>query len=343
MYAQSDNQRLLPKPKAMLPGRPGQSAKQPMVKAPPSKILYPSEQAASAGSIGRAHAYNAAHPNTTFFTPHQEAVANRMAMRNNPLGTLGSHAENFLNLKGTAQELASSFDPRTKGGIANIASLFAGGPEGHFDGEASMGFEKAMPGQFEKYSMAKAAAGGHMSSLSSDRTLQSVAHDAWMARNHPNADIRMAALQRLHDTLFGGEVHAKGEIPQRPNDQTMAKLNENRAKVREQIRQERLDAFNRRAQDRAQQPSYDAAAKHHEAMSNFLRNNSIHPRMDNGSDLLWDHLGRGPQHPDFAGEHPARFNMGATRDGLQNPRDVIAQRQAALERFYRQQAHNHRN
>ena len=314
----------------MLPPNKMQSAKQPVAR-PLSQM-----QPASPGVIQQAHAYNAAHPNLTHFTPEQAQAAAHMERQNAPLNALGDHIENFLQLKQLGQQVAHQFDPRTKAGLLGDAAMFYGGP-----GEDTTSvMNREMPGQFEKYSPLKAAAGGH---LSSDSMLQSVAHDAWMARNHPNSDVRMAALQRLHDHLFGGEVHAKGDIPTRPNDQTMAKLNENRAQVREQIRQERLDAFNKRAAERAQQPSYDAAAKHHEALSNFLRSNGIHPRMDNGSDLLWDHLGRGPSHPDFAGEHPARFNLGATREGLQNPRDVIAQRQAALQRFYRQQAHNHRN
>ena len=329
--AEADARRLMPPRKSILPRR---QAIMPHYRA---NAMQP----ASRGAIQMAHANNAAHPNDTFFTPHDNAIATRMGRQNNPLGALGDHAENFLQLRQFGKQLTQQFDPRTKAGLIQDAAMFYGGP-----GEDTTSvLNREMPGQFEKFSIAKSSAGGH---LSSDQMLQSAAHDAWVARNHPNAQVRMEALQRLHDQLFGGEVHAKGEIPGRPNEQSMESLNANRAKVREQLRQQRLDAFNKRAAERQQfeqqKPGYDAAAKHQEAISNTLRNNGIHPRMDDGRDLLWDHLGRGPNHPDFAAEHPARFNMGVTHTGdLANPRDVIAQRQAVLSRFYAKQAFNHQN
>lgn len=105
-------------------------------------------EAAAPGAIQRAHALNKLHPNTTFFTPQQSRQAARMARHNNPLGVLGDKIEGFVGLKQTAQELAHSMDPRTRAGLANIASMFVGGPKG--DATPMMG-KLGMEGQFRAY------------------------------------------------------------------------------------------------------------------------------------------------------------------------------------------------
>lgn len=141
MQVEADARRLEPARKATTPrNRP--SMKQPMLS---------SEQPLSVKAPHRSIAQAAAHGDT-FFTPHQSAVAYQMAKHNDPLGTLGKHIENFLQLKQIGQQAVHMFDPRTKNGVANIAGMFAGGPEG----DSADLLNSKMPGQFEKYDVGKA-------------------------------------------------------------------------------------------------------------------------------------------------------------------------------------------
>ena len=94
----------------------------------------------------------------------------------------------------------SSVDPRSRAGLVNLASMFAGG--GKFDASPKMG-ELGMSGQFEPYSVGKAAVGGH---LGHDK-----APDAFLEA------LKTGNHQHAHDLLFGGTVHARGGIPQRPS------------------------------------------------------------------------------------------------------------------------------
>src|SRR3954469_19562173 len=100
------------------------------------------------GAIARAHEANREHPNTTFFTPSQSRKAARMARHNDPLGFLGNKVEGFLQLKQIAQQGAQMFNPTTRTGLLNVASMFAGGPKG--DASPMMG-KLGMPGQFREY------------------------------------------------------------------------------------------------------------------------------------------------------------------------------------------------
>ena len=101
-------------------------------------------------------------------------------------------------------QFASSFDPRSKAGLANLASMFVGGrPEDILN--------EHMPGQFEAYSTGKAAAGGHLGSDAQPHYIHDLLFRARQQRNP------VIAKQMIHDELFGGEVHAKGPIPKRPD------------------------------------------------------------------------------------------------------------------------------
>lgn len=137
---------------------------------------YPQELPASPAEMARARAANRANPNRTFFTPHQAAMAARMHRANNPLGFFGDKVEGFLKLRGMGQQLAGMFDPRTRGGIANIASLFAGGPEGDsFAGEMPPTTEEILQryqpaGEFHAYGRLKG--GEHVTGSPLDRGVE---------------------------------------------------------------------------------------------------------------------------------------------------------------------------
>lgn len=119
----------------------------------------PRMSAASPGAIQMAQANNAAHPNQTFFTPSQSRQASAMGRRNNPLGALGDRAEGFLQLRQTGKQLTQMFDPRSRAGIANIATTFAGGgPEGL--GEEGAGMGGRLPEGMVPYNIPKAANSG---------------------------------------------------------------------------------------------------------------------------------------------------------------------------------------
>lgn len=100
---------------------------------------------------------------------------------------------------GAPHAMAESFNPTSKAGFLNLASMFLGG--GKFDASPQMR-ELGMPGQFAPYSPGKAAAGGHL------------AHDSIPAMIlHA---IKSGQGKEVHDVLFGGEVHARGPIPKQP-------------------------------------------------------------------------------------------------------------------------------
>lgn len=134
-----------------------------------------------------------------------------------------------------------SIDPRSGAGLANLASMFAGGPKS----EDILNSE--MPGQFENYSTAKAALGGHLGHDQLNPALKPLFD---VARNHPNPKVRSQAMQLLHDHLFGGEVHAKGSIPGKPGlDQVRARM----------------------ARERMSRSSFDAEAAKQRAAQNMRR------------------------------------------------------------------------
>lgn len=95
-------------------------------------VPSPRMSAATPAQIKRGQEFNLAPNNGTYFTPRQNRIANSMGRHNNPLGFLGNKAENFLQLKQIGQEAVHSFDPRTRAGLVNVLSLFAGGPKDTF-------------------------------------------------------------------------------------------------------------------------------------------------------------------------------------------------------------------
>lgn len=97
-------------------------------------------------------------------------------------------------------QFLSSIDPRSRAGLLNLASMFT--PGGKFDASPQLG-EMGMPGQFEPYSVGKAAVGGH---LGHDKVPEAFLQVLQSGHN-----------QHAHDLLFGGTVHARGAIPQRPS------------------------------------------------------------------------------------------------------------------------------
>jgi len=151
--------------------------------------FYPEALPAPKGAIARAVAYNRAHPNQTFFTPAAQQAADRMRQQNtSPLDRMGNHVENFLQLRALGHQLVQGFDPRSRGGIANIAGLLAGGPKDGM-GDHVLG---QMGGRFESYSLPKAAAGGNLSSDSA----------ALLTHSHgvPTSAEEVAQLARLKST-----------------------------------------------------------------------------------------------------------------------------------------------
>lgn len=137
------------------------------------------------------------------FAPGPAAGRNTVQGAGGALGNIlhwaiyGNHPGAGLNA--VPGQLWQMFNPSTKAGVANIASLFGGG--GKFDASPTME-ELGMPGQFAPYSPGKAAAGGHLS------------HDAIPAMIlHA---IKTGQGKEVHDVLFGGEVHARGAIPKQP-------------------------------------------------------------------------------------------------------------------------------
>lgn len=150
----------------------------------------PQMMAAAPGAIKRAQAYNAAHPNQTFFTPAQQKWADRQQRRNDPLGRLGDKAEGFLQLKQLGQQLAQQFNPTTKAGAIGLASMFVGGPKG----DATPMMESlGMKGQFENYGMESAK--GMRFNPSTSRALErGVANEG--PRN-PNGTMRGAGIRGL--------------------------------------------------------------------------------------------------------------------------------------------------
>jgi hypothetical protein len=109
----------------------------------------PKMMPAARGVIADAHYQNRTHPNETFFTPKAQRAADKMFARNaSPIQRVGNRAENFLQLREFGKEITQDFDPRTKAGLVNVASMFVGGPKG--DASPMMG-KLGMPGQFRDY------------------------------------------------------------------------------------------------------------------------------------------------------------------------------------------------
>lgn len=94
------------------------------------------------------------------------------------------------------QAMAESFNPTNRAGLVNDLSMFFGGGGGH-------PFEAEMPGQFEPYSMAKSPV----------RMQEGQPHDVAELIRRTNLRASQPAAKMVHDLVFGGEVHAKGPIP----------------------------------------------------------------------------------------------------------------------------------
>lgn len=106
-----------------------------------------------------------------------------------------------------AHQVVDMFNPMSRNGALNILSSFAG-PEG----DASGFLNEHMPGQFEAYTMAK-------SPVRTSEGQPYQVRDALQAMRRYEGDRQAQNIraQHVHDTLFGGEVHAKGAIPRRPD------------------------------------------------------------------------------------------------------------------------------
>lgn len=226
---------------------------------------------------------------------------------------------------GSPHALVESFNPTTKAGFLNLASMFAGGPKG----EDILNSE--MPGQFEAYSMGKAAVGGHMG--------HDLAPDAWMEA------VRAGHRQQAHDLLFGGTVHAKGAIPNRPafneppKDAAAAiaqKLGISPAKVRAQME----------AAEKAQ-----ANAAREQAIARVLHNHGMANHDPKGQPEFVqhiDHVTKTDQMPAQARAY-AGHTVSVGKTGLEHGIfDLIAGgtkqlRQAQLRKILAQQLLNHRN
>lgn len=114
---------------AMLQNSPRMSA------ATPEQVAY-----------GRTH--NLAPNDGTYWTPAQERQAHAMQRQNNPVDFFTNPIARWLGLKQIAQQGAASFDPRSRAGLLNLASMFAGGPKG----DATPQMEAlGMHGQFAPY------------------------------------------------------------------------------------------------------------------------------------------------------------------------------------------------
>jgi len=139
-----------------------------------------------------------------------DPAALRASLNNDPLGAALFNTR-WNPVAAALVEGARSFNPSSRGGLLNLASIFAGG--GDFTGEGGMGMENpGLPGHFEAYTMSKSPvrfSEGQSPGMS----------DLLRYANHsPNVGQRVSAASMIHDMLFGGEVHAKGSIPERPSE-----------------------------------------------------------------------------------------------------------------------------
>lgn len=219
-------------------------------------------------------------------------------------------------------QFLSSIDPRSRAGLLNLASMFT--PGGKFDASPQLG-EMGMPGQFEPYSVGKAAVGGH---LGHDKVPEAFLQALQSGHN-----------QHAHDLLFGGTVHARGAVPKRPafdappTDAAAAiarKLGISPAKVRAQMQAAEQHNTN---VAKEQTQGYDAAMARKRAESSLLRKHGIAP---NGRSLRRDVLEPHYKDARFSGKPPHTID----------PRMFLTRHpavQAALQRILAKQLFNHRN
>lgn len=153
-------------------------------------------------------------------------------------------------------------------------------------------------------------------------------------------DFRNSDLRRQHDLLFGGEVHAKGEIPRQPGN-PQPQHQEFVAPPRSTHEAVQHAAANR--------PTYDAARAKAEAAARVLHNHgfSAHPE-EHLREAVNEHIRQG------MGDRSGRIGMhnepthpimgrAASEAGARTAASKLSARQAALHRLYRQMAHNHMN
>lgn len=129
------------------------------------------------------------------------------------------HGLNPLDVVGQlARQGSQMFNPTTKSGLANVAMLFAGGPKGDATGQLN----EMLPGKmFTPYDANLAAKSNAI--RPHDYFRQDVGNNIRFNNNLEPFDNATAIARRtqlakeVHDHLFGGEVHARGPIPPRPN------------------------------------------------------------------------------------------------------------------------------
>ena len=177
-------------------------------------------------------------------------------------GVLGQFVR-WLQLGQIGKQAAGSFDPRSRAGLANIASLFAGGPGdseymGGMGGRADAGFDGAMPGQFERYNLPKAVASGQVVMREGNKLGN---YPPTMTRQMELADI----VKRAHTNPF---VRASKEATQSAKgamDDKMNQLDAARVRaVRAQATRRQVDQRLGSAPMQAHQPyqEHDASLLH---------------------------------------------------------------------------------
>lgn len=218
-------------------------------------------------------------------------------------------------------QLLSSIDPRSRAGLANLASMFAGG--GEFDASPEME-GLGMPGQFEEYSPTKANLGGKLGSTHEGQPHQ--VNYSIRAANKGVPEGRYGSWSKfVHDSLFGGEAHLKGPVPKAgsPHEFSFRQKEQQQALNDHQALQELLAK------------SEEHQAKQ-EAIARVLRNHGIAPM---------ERLHQG--HPEIlAAKREYRARAAESQMGRRVQTNQLRPnpaRQEALSRMLAQQLHNHRN
>lgn len=121
----------------------------------------------------------------------------------NPLAHPGAQAHQ------AGHDLVQTFDPRSPSGLANVLSMFVGGPEGEDILNSNL-----EGGNFTKYNLLHTADTGQIIRFREGQPMS--IQDAILASRRGSP----TAAKDVHDALFGGEVHAKGPIPQQPKEPT---------------------------------------------------------------------------------------------------------------------------
>lgn len=249
----------------------------------------------------------------------------------NRVGMSGRGGGGLVSLPGQA---ASMFNPTTKAGLVNILSMFAGG--GKFDASPQMG-ELGMPGQFEEYSPTKASLGHELG-----MQVEGQPHQANYAIRAANKGVPVGRYgpwaKFVHDQLFGGEAHLKGPVPRETSPHEFTSRQAEQQKALDDM--DRLHELLGKSQEHNASRPFDAAAARKEAENRLLRRHGIRgtgASHQHTPDPLIEAMNahtRQTFYGDRSASHENVFDI--------HPQDV-ARKQAALQRLYARQIHNHRN